>query len=213
MKRIGLLLFMLAWLLCLPVTAFAAGEVTFDASAKEFVFAPGGKDSPTDLFEDFKDVMPGDSITQKILIKNDVEKEVKIKLYLRSTGAQEGSEAFLSQMKLTVKQDGDSVLFQAPADETAQLTDWVYLGTIYSGGEILLDVTLEVPTTVGNEFANKAGYVDWEFKAEELPVEPEDPLPPQTGDHNHLELWAFLLMVGAVGFAAVAVIGKKRKIS
>ena len=102
MKRIGLLLFMLAWLLCLPVTAFAAGEVTFDASAKEFVFAPGGKDSPTDLFENFKDVMPGDSITQKILIKNDVEKEVKIKLYLRSTGAQEGSEAFLSQMKLTV---------------------------------------------------------------------------------------------------------------
>ena len=210
MKRIGLLLFMMVWLFSLPVTAFAAGSVTYDAGAREFIFAPGGEESPTDLFEKFKDVMPGDRITQQILIKNDVEKNVKIKLYLRCLGAQQGSEEFLSQMKLTVQQDGDSILFQAPADQTAQLTDWVYLGTVYSGGEILLDVTLEVPITMGNEFANKAGYVDWEFRAEELPVEPSDPPAPETGDNNPLTLWILLLICSGAGIVAAAVIRKKR---
>ena len=202
MKKFITFLVLLAMLCAMGVNSFAAGTVTYDGNAQKFIFAPGSKHSPTDLFSDFKNVMPGDSITQKVTIINDLSNNVKIRLYIRSKGAREGSEAFLSQMYLTVKQKNDSILFAAPADQTAGLTDWVYLGTFYACARIDLNVTLNVPITMGNDFQDAIGYLDWEFKVEELPVDPNDPKPPQTGDN----LLPMLLAVTSIGALAVVLI-------
>ena len=53
------------------VAANASGLVSYDGSANKFLFAPGTKDSPTNLFDNFQNVMPGDTVTERILIKND----------------------------------------------------------------------------------------------------------------------------------------------
>ena len=195
----------------LPVYA-AEGKVTYSGNAGEFIFEPGSDNSLTDLFPDFKGVMPGDTLTQKITVKNDASNDVKVKIYIRSLGAQEGSEAFLSQLGLKVKTSAENemaYMFDAAASETAQLTDWVCLGTLYSGGEVNLDVTLSVPVELGNEFKNQIGYLDWEFKIEEYPVEPDDPKPPQTGDNSNLGLW-FTLMICSLIMLIILLVWRKK---
>ena len=210
MKRFVALLMAMVMVFGLCVTAHAAGSVTYDGDANKFIFAPGTKDSPTSLFESFQNVMPGDTLTEQILIKNDTSNGVKIKVYMRSLGAQKDSEDFLSQMNLKVQQKDTSILFSAPADEKAQLTDWVYLGTVYSGGEITLNVTLEVPITMGNDYQNQLGYIDWEFKVEELPIEPSDPEPPKTGDESNILLYTGMMLFSLLALV-ILLMGKRRK--
>ena len=185
------------------------GNVTYDGNAKDFIFAPGSEYSPTDLFADFKNLMPGDSVSQKITIDNDISKEVKIKIYMRSLGADQQSQEFLSQLSLTVVQDGKTNLFDAPASETAQLTDWVYLGTLYSGGKIDLDVTVSVPITLGNDFQDAVGKLTWEFMAEELPVETTDPRP--TGDNSNIYVAMTVMAVSAAALTVVLALKKKKE--
>lgn len=200
MKRMRKLIFSVVLTLALAVSAavpvFAADAAVFyDGDAQEFIFAPGSDYSPTDLFDNFKGVMPGDSLTQKITIQNDVSKKVNVKVYLRSIGAKEDSEAFLSQLNLTVTHNDDP-LFSAPANETASLTDWVYLGTYASGAKTDLTLTLDVPITLDTSFEDAVGVLGWEFKVEEIPVEGQ----PDTNDD--LGILSYLW----IGFAAAAVI-------
>ena len=213
MKKIIALLFTVVLLLSSTVTVFAAdGKVTYSGNAGSFVFEPGSDHSLTDLFPNFKGVMPGDTLTQKITVKNNADNKVKVKIYIRSLGAHEDSVEFLSQLGLKVAKSSDNemaYMFDAAANETAQLTDWVYLGTLYSGGEVNLDVTLNVPVELPNEFQNKIGYLDWEFMIEEFPVEEGDPKPPQTGDNSHMGLW-FALMISSLAMLIILLVWRKK---
>ena len=213
MKKIITILITLAVFLSSTVTVFAAdGKVTYSGNAGNFVFEPGSEHSLTDLFPNFKGVMPGDTLTQKITVKNDADNKVKVKIYVRSLGAHEDSVEFLSRLGLKVSKSEENkmaYMFDAAANETAQLTDWVCLGTLYSGGEVNLDVTLNVPTSLDNEFQNKIGYLDWEFMIEEFPIEEGDPKPPQTGDNSNMGLW-FTIMICSLIMMIILLVWRKK---
>lgn len=195
----------------LPVYA-ADGKVTYSGNAGNFVFEAGSEHSLTDLFPNFKGVMPGDTLTQKITVKNDADNKVKVKIYIRSLGAHDDSVEFLSKLGLKVAKSEDNkmaYMFDAAANETAQLTDWVCLGTLYSGGAVNLDVTLKVPVELDNQFQNKVGYLDWEFMIEEFPVEDSDPDAPQTSDNSNMGLW-FTIVSCSLAMLIILLVWRKK---
>mgnify|MGYP003303839049 CR=1 FL=1 len=195
----------------LAFSASADGNVTYNGSSDTFIFAPGSDYSPTDLFTDFKSVMPGDEITQQLFIDNDVENRVKVTLYMRALGETEGadSQGFLEQLTITVAAKDGEELFKAPANEPAPVDDWVCLGTFYSGAAVTLDVTLHVPLEMGNETKNAIGFVDWEFKAEEYPPDPEDPTP--TGDNSRIAIFACVAIAAVVAVVVVVEVNRRRR--
>lgn len=199
----------MAMLLSMGLSAYADGNVTYDGRSRSFIFGPGSIFSPTDLFPNFKNVMPGDTLTERIVINNSTFYGVKINLYMRSLGAQQNTNDFLSQLDLNVDLVNKTNMFKAPADQTAQLTDWTFLGTIYSGGKVELDVTLKVPHDLDNKYQHDIGYIDWQFMVEELPVSPDDP---RTGDDSNVLLYAAFAGASlAVAFVLLFVVKRRKK--
>ena len=190
---------------CLGTTALAAeSSVTYSGNSGEFIFAPGSSHSPTDLFDEFKDVMPGDTLTETIVVHNKANKKVDVNIYLRALGDTEG-EDFLNQLKLKVTMPDGTVRFDAQADETAQLTNWKPIGTFKSGSKVELTVTLEVPIEMGNEFQDAVGALQWEFYVEEYPNTDG----PSTGDTTPLALYGALAGICALGL--ILLLMKRRK--
>lgn len=207
-KRLFTLLMVLALCLSLAPAAFADSSVTYKGQAEKFLFAPGSDYSPTDLFENFKGVMPGDTLTQKIDVRNAADEKVNVKIYMRALGAKSGSEEFLSQMTLNVKAMDGAELFDAPADQTAQLSDWVCLGTFKSGANTTLDVSLNVPVTMGDDFQQAIGYLDWEFMVEEFPVDDTNPV---TGDETPIALYVTVCAVSAAAIIVLLLTRRKKE--
>lgn len=186
----------------MPVFA-TDGNVIYSGDSGKFIFEPGSDYSPTDLFPDFKDVMPGDTLTQKIMVKNNARKSVKISM--RALGAHENSVDFLSKLNLSVEKVTDTPLFEATADQTAQLTEWQTLGVLAAGGEAELSVVLQVSTDLDNNYQELIGYLDWEFMVEEI-----DDGSTQTGDRA--TYWPWMIGLGcSVLVLVIVIIAKRRK--
>lgn len=210
----GLVAFAFAVVLILSssLPVFAASNVTYVKGAEKYIYSPGSKYSLSDIFPDFKNLMPGDIASQTITVRNDASNGVKVKIYVRSRGAHEKSAEFLSKLHMTVTKTEYNVMeymFDAAADQTDGMTDWVYLGTLYSGGEVDIVATVHVPMDLGDEYQGEVGYIDWEFMVEELPIDPDDPVSPPTGDGTDIYVW--FLMVSVLILLLLLVFSEKRR--
>lgn len=196
-RNLSSLLLALVMLLSLSVTAFAADStITFKGAQEGFDFQAGSEYTATDLFDNFKDIMPGDKLTESIQIKNEARDCDYIKLYMRAvvhdengnpltysevfentdgkdqTGAAGQRDENVATMQdflslLTMRiYNGDELIYNASPDEAGALVNNVLLGSLNKGESLNLKVELDVPIEVGNKYANRVGEVDWVFLAE-----------------------------------------------
>ena len=193
------LMFAVVMILSLRVTAFAKDTaITFKGLTEGFEGAVGSEYTDTDLFNNFKDVMPGDKLTETIQIKNESTDCDYIKLYLKAEahdeeanpltysetfentdgkdqggidGERDETVATMSDFlaQLSMKiYNGDELIYEATPDELDGLKESVLLGTLRKGESAVLTVELEVPITLDNKYAYRVGEVDWIFKTEVL---------------------------------------------
>lgn len=222
-KTIASLVMILVLLLGIGATAYAEGTVSYQGGAEKFVFLPGSSYTDTDLFDGFKNVMPGDTLIQTVEVRNRFLGTGSVKIYLRAVAHDELenplSDAvaasgetvatmsdFLSQLYMEVWQ-GDSCIFTGSPDELDGLKNNVLLGTVARFKSTTLTIKLEVPAELGNEYANRVGEVDWVFTAEELDPQGN----PKTGDTSNLTLWIVVMVVCLVAIAVVAFLVLKKK--
>ena len=181
-NRISCLLLVLVMVLAMSATAFAADStITFKGKNAESVITPGSAYTTSDLFDGFKNVMPGDKLTETITVTNNSDNCDYIKLYMKAVAHdEEGNplsenvaktetvatmQDFLAQLSMKVY-NGETLIFDASPDELGGLAEPVLLGNLPKGESLKLKVELDVPKDLGNKYANRVGEVDWVFTAE-----------------------------------------------
>ena len=134
-----------------------------------------------DLFDGFKNVMPGDKLTETIKVRNTAPEYDYVKIYLRAEAHDESNNPlsdsvaheetvvtmsdFLSQLSMRVYNGGD-LIYNASPNQLDGLKNNVLLGEFVNGASTTLKVELNIPKTLGNEYMHRAGEVDWIFTAE-----------------------------------------------
>ena len=223
MKKVFSLLMAVAILFAMALPASAA-SLTFEKK-DSFTVKPGISNA-YDLFDaQFKSVMPGDKIVGYITVKGNFRNfhEDTLKVWMKAiphnadgnkpvtagTGDAATMNQFLHQLDLRVYNENESKtkpIFNAKANELDGLQENVYLGSFRKNGKIILRVELDVPITLGNEFAHRTGEVDWLFTVEAY----DDPAYdiPKTGDYV---LRVALPVMAISGAALLLVFFRKKK--
>lgn len=173
---------MLLIVMSLSSTAYAAApSITFKGFTSGFDFQPGSEYTETDLFNSFKNVMPGDTVTETITFTNSASDCDFVNLYMRAEAHDETANPlspkvaeketvaamteFLSKLSMKVW-NGTELIYDAAPNELGGLGSNQFLGTFRSGETATLKVELSVPIDLDNKFADRIGEVDWIFHVE-----------------------------------------------
>ena len=180
-KTLSVLLLLLVVMSMTATALAAAPAITFEGFSKGFDFQPGSEYTETDLFQNFKNVMPGDTVTQTITFTNSAADCDFVKLYMRAETHDETANPlsekvaetesvvtmtdFLSKLSMKVW-NGTELIYEASPDKLGGLKNNTFLGTVRRGKTAALKVELHVPIELCNKYANRVGEVDWVFHVE-----------------------------------------------
>ena len=215
-KFISLLLALMVLMSCVICVSAADGTVTIRTT--DIGFGPGSGYTSTDMFPNFKGVMPGDNLTQKIVIKNDLTKYDYVKVYMQAVPHAAGtndpeadvsasdSNDFLKALNMTVTSGSKTIYSGHPSSPSDGLESKTLVATINKRKTAKVTVTLEVPFELGNEYMDRIGEVDWEFTVEGFNN-------PSNGNFKTGDIIAIFVIIMVLALAALIILFclKKRK--
>lgn len=223
--------FVCALLACLsfvPVHAAETPTVIYQGEEHRFVIESAvsyADNELVDLFPEFKDVMPGDTLTQSVNVKVENMQGKSVKILLSALKENEDYQTLLGDDYVTLR------VIQGNRDYTGTLGDGVELGTFTDGADELITVELSIGAeATGEEIENLRAEINWLFEAQELSEETgiEDNKEAgnswigsswigskimaavQTGDNTNLILWIGII-AGSGLLVLVLFLRKKKK--
>jgi hypothetical protein len=189
-------------------------RVTYLGKKQGFTLEEG----QTDLFANFKDLLPGCARTQKILLENRSDEEVELFLKAESTEQEQMSEEqqkliqqLLQKYAVIEIKDGDRILYRGCVSGNlfgvnSSLREYLSLGKVAAGKSKELTVELSLDPDMDNRYMELTGKVKWVFavQGEDQKSEASDKTekaaaaiyPAKTGVDQHVSLCLILFLAG-----------------
>lgn len=158
LRKVSLFITVLLCALCVPgEVAFASSpEIVYDGKSQKVTFEHVNQ---TDLFENMKNMMPGDERSQKIILRaKNIHRETSF--YLRAQ-CDEQTKEVLKDLTMDLYCNGKLLM------ENCFVFEDVKLGRVTQKDELELEAVLNVPLSLGNEAAGQTYQIDWYFVAQE----------------------------------------------
>lgn len=177
-----------------PLIVKADSSATFQNGM--LVLTPEGVNgTKPDFFKEYtSNLLPGDSVKFAIKLKNDSSDKVKFYFWAADTDFKDNekakliSDVLLSKINLKIELiDSNTVIYDGPASGKGNgiadsiigtgSGDGVSLGWLDSNSSMSMLITINIPTSLGNEYQGAVGAVDWVFLCEILEVPTTPPTP------------------------------------
>ena len=183
--------------------ALAASRVEFQGGAENFVF---NTDGSSEFFDGLEGMMPGDTRSETVTVKNTTTEYDYVKIYLCVVPETE-DDAFLSKLILSIKNNGTLISDSNLSAATTNLE----LGSFNPNDESLLTLELLAPATLGNDFQYAESGINWIFTAEAY--KDGKIVPPNTGaapTNDATYVTPGIVLAVAVALLLLLIINRKR---
>lgn len=153
----------------MPVKAATPITIIYNGDTDTFVVTP----NTDDLFAEFKDLLPGSTTTQDLVVVNQTTTHDLVQIYLEPVSINQTDDKLLSLLTLTISQ-GDTELFSGTLAESASQTSW-YLGEFAPNQTTTLTLTLLVSPELDNSSMYDVGTINWRFSCVKAITDSETP--------------------------------------
>ena len=165
---------------------------------------------PENFFNKLGHIVPGDIVSEDVSINN--KSETRLEYFVstdKTDGISEKEIELLEKLQLKIVSK-DGVIYNGNAYKIENCS----LGVYEPNSLANLKFIVTVPSELGNEFADLASGIKWNFSVKEVEKEPEpEPkkeISPQTGD-TKFRAAIMIFLVSAMGLIVVLFLEKKQK--
>ena len=157
-------------------------------------------DVDDDFFGNLGNIVPGDSISEKVQIKNNSYDKNEYFLNINYDELTDEELDLLRNIKLVIKNSKGSILTSSNLEDKSRHSLGIY--THNGGDEITIELSL--PIDIDNDYSKLFTKVVWEFSYDVIEHYGENP---KTGD-SKFDMSITVFILSAIGFLVVLIVGK-----